>query len=165
MMKAALGERLNQTDEELFGQGACHVFADELYKRLALHGFTLRRLADTNRSTVDFEALHVYVGNGDTMIDVDGVRSEKDFIREMERFRGNKPVPAFKVFECSREELFTPVPRDNDGEEGFGNRWNHIIDADFVVVCRKRATDCIKTFAAKYNPTPGVSCSLGPKSV
>ncbi|HEV3392441.1 MAG TPA: hypothetical protein VG103_02925 [Chthoniobacterales bacterium] len=151
-MKPVLRKQLLRDDKELFAQGACHIFADELYKRLAPHGFTLRRLADTNRSTVEFEALHVYVGKGSTMVDVDRIRNETDFIQEMEEFRNNKPVPAFKVFQCSHEELFTPVGRESDADEGIGNRWNHIIEEDFTAACRKRARNIIAASPAKYNP-------------
>jgi len=153
-MKPVLRKRLLSDDKELFSKGACHIFADELYKRLAPHGFTLRRLADTNRATVEFEALHVYVGKGSTMVDVDGIRNQTDFIQEMEEFRNNKPVPAFKVFQCLREELFTPIARESDAEEGIGNRWNHIIEEDFIAECRKRAHDLIAANPAKYNPNP-----------
>jgi hypothetical protein len=55
-------------------------------------------------------------------------------------------------FQRSREELFTPVARESDAEEGIGNRWNHILVEDFIAACRKRAHNLIAASPGKYNP-------------
>lgn len=152
-MKTHLREKLDLEDNEtLFSQGACHVFADELYARLAPFGFRLRRLADVNRTNVRFEALHVCGGKGDTIVDVDGARKENDVVREWIDFRRrhSTAVPNYQFFECSREELFSPVQRGNDSEQGIGNRWHYIVDEEFVAECRKRASGLIERFPEKY---------------
>lgn len=152
-MRSHLREKLDD-GKTLFNKGGCHVFADELYARLVTHGFTLRRLADANRTSVQFEALHIYVAKGDTIIDVEGIRRETDLIREMEEYRlqHGGPVPDYQAFECSHEELFKPFERDSDSERGIHNRWDYILDEEFVAECRKRASRLISQFPERYDP-------------
>src|SRR5437763_1152427 len=82
-MLPVLAQTLLGDDATLFSEGACHIFADELYNRLATHGFRFRRLDDTNMVTREGRALHVYLGNHEQMVDVKGIRGERDFIDEM----------------------------------------------------------------------------------
>lgn len=152
-MNAYLQQKLAQDDETLFLQGACHLFADELLPRLLSQGFSLRRLADMNSTTVQMQARHVYLLRDDVMVDVLGKQSERSYIQEMreERLQNGGPLPDFRSLECSRDELFLPVPRDNDFERGLRNRWYHLLDAEFVTECRMRAQRLILQSPEKYD--------------
>src|SRR5881394_3843039 len=119
-MNLHLRHKLDSDDNTLFTQCACHVFADELCSQFACQGFSLRRLADTNLTDERAQALHVYLGRNDVMLDVRGIQSELSYIQDAKDFRlkNGGPVPGFRAVMCSREELFTPIIRDSDIERG-----------------------------------------------
>jgi hypothetical protein len=153
-MKPYLQEKLNGDDNTLFKKGACHVFADELFPRFASHGFSLRRLADTNATSDQMQALHVYLVRDDVMFDVGGRGSEATYIQEAIDYRTKTggPVPSFCPIPCSRDELFTAVVRECDDERGLRNHWWHFLDEEFIAECRRRAKLLIDQFPEKYCP-------------
>jgi hypothetical protein len=119
---------------------------------LASEGFSLRRLADTNRTSEQEQALHVYLARDDVMFDVRGRQSETSYIQGMRDYRQEYggPVPDFRSIECSEEELFLPIPRDTDLERGPRNRWCHILDPEFLAECRTRARRLIQLSPGRY---------------
>src|SRR6185436_3982226 len=104
-------------------------------------GFALRRLADTNLSSPQKQALHVYLLHEGVMLDVNGRQSEAKFIREEQDYRiaNGGPIPNIRSFECSREELFTSDPTAMSDETGERNKWRLLPDSEFVEECRSRA--------------------------
>jgi hypothetical protein len=148
-VKTILAQTLADSDTTLFSEGACHVFADELHERLAIKGFTFRRLADKNMASRQGEALHVYVARGDQLIDVNGLQKECDFIQRLHTIR--LPwVSNLQAIECTREEVFTPVPWHNDSERGVRNQWGLYLDIEFVKACRRRASQLISCRSEMY---------------
>jgi hypothetical protein len=149
-----LAEKLAGDDTTLFNQGACHVFADELYSWLAIKGFAFRRLADESiKSSPQGKALHVYLARGDRLIDVNGLQMERDLIqrRHDERSRSGW-VPNLQAIECTHEELFTPFPRLDDPKCGVRNQWGLDLEVEFVEACRKRASQLISCRSEIYIP-------------
>jgi len=150
-VKPVLAQKLADDDTTLFSEGACHVFADELYERLAIKGFTFRRLADKSMVSRQGAALHVYLGRGERFVDVNGLHTERDLIQEMQTHR--LPwVSDLQPIECTRGELFTPVPELNDSEHGVRNQWGLYLDIEFVEACRKRASQLILCQSEIYIP-------------
>jgi hypothetical protein len=150
-VKTILAQTLADGDTKLFIEGACHIFADELHERLAIKGFTFRRLADKNMGSRQGKALHVYMARGDEFIDVNGLQKECDLIQRLNTIR--LPwVSNLQPIECTREELFTSVPWHNDSERGIRNQWGLNLDKEFVEACRRRASQLISCQSETYIP-------------
>jgi hypothetical protein len=114
-------ELLALSDQDLFCGGGCHVFADELYRRLACNGFELRRIAEGQHPRS--RAHHVYVAKGDTTVDCEGIRSESGMLSDyVESRRKNRyPLTDYKAFPCEPRSLFEVC--DNIDESGPHNCW------------------------------------------
>jgi hypothetical protein len=140
-MNAYLQNLLSDDDITLFTQCACHVFANELACDLIPKGFVLSRLADLNRTHTQMRALHVFLCRDGVMVDVEGMQSVDNYIEESRQYRlqHGGPTPDFKVLDCARDDLFQPVPSPLDDERGPHNKWRHLIDPEFVTLCRRRA--------------------------
>jgi hypothetical protein len=149
-MSLSENELLALSDEELFQGGGCHVFADELYERLASKGFVLRRIAEGELPR--FRAHHVYVAKGDTAVDYRGIGTESGLIAERVEFRrtNNFPIPKYEAFPIERASLFQLCKAASDS--GPHNCWYHRIGEHFVQECRRRAQAMIASAPAKYSP-------------
>jgi hypothetical protein len=143
-------ELLVLSDEELFRGGGCHVFADELYQRLASKAFVLRRIAQGQHPR--FQAYHVYVAKGNTAIACQGIRTESGMLADFIEFRrkNNYPLTEYKAFRCEQKSLFEVC--SNLDEPGQHNRWYHRIGKQFVRECRRRACAMIAAAPEKYFP-------------
>jgi hypothetical protein len=147
-----LEKKLNVPDTDLFTRAACHIFADVLYASLSTEGFTFRRAA-LLKIYLNFPALHVYLGKGGLAFDVRGRQTEADCISRLQIEWTTPTDPAdVSPFDCARDELFDPLPRDNDNERGLRNKWNLNLDADFVAACRQRAQAFIYQHDAQFVP-------------
>ena len=143
-------ELLALIDQELFRGGGCHVFADELYQRLASKGFVLRRIAEGQH--LRRRGYHVYVAKGNTAIDCQGIRTESGMLAECVEFRrqNDYPMTDYEAFPCDQKSLFEV--RNNLDEPGSHNRWYHRIGDHFVQECRRRARAMISSAPDKYFP-------------
>ena len=144
-------ELLALSDEELFRGGACHVFADELYQRLASKGFALRRIAEGQHPSR--RAHHVYVAKGDIAVDCQGTRTESSMLADRVEFRrkNNYPPTDYKAFPCEQKSLFEVC--NKVGEPEPHNCWYHRIGDHFVQECRRRARAMIASTPEKYFPS------------
>ena len=141
-------ELLALSDQDLFCGGGCHVFADELYQRLASDGFTPRRIAEGR--DLRFQAYHVYVAKADKAVDCEGIKTESGMLSDyLECRRKNRwPPTEYKAFPCEQKSLFEVCHDVNEPEPV--NRWHHRIGSHFVQECRRRARAMIVSTPEKY---------------
>ena len=153
-MKPYLQEKFSQPDIELFTTAACHVYAEALERRFGSNGFTLRRVALT-KTFVSLPALHVCVAKEGTMMDVTGIHQEEKFIKDTSRVWTKPGDPAeVAVFDCTREELFTAIHRDDDDERGLRDKWDLHVDREFLAACQLRAEHHIAEKIALFTSVP-----------
>jgi hypothetical protein len=145
-------ELLAQSDLKLFDGGGCHIFAAELHEDLEQFEFALRMIADV-KGDWRSQALHVFLGKGELMVDVHGTRKQTDVLCEWTQFRSSQHGPPFQydVFPCSYDELFKRYANKND-DLGIVNKFNHRIGEHFVQECRRRARAMIASSPEEYLP-------------
>lgn len=155
---------MEESDEKLFSEGACHVFADELVREFADLHYRFRRLDSepwnrdifkkTRKCLGEKYLVHVYAGVDGIMIDVRGVQYESEFLEEylsenlcpgipIETYE--KPFPRY----CTRAELFEAVL--DEGDSGVMNRDRLYLDPGFIVRCRRRARRLISSNRDLYD--------------
>ncbi len=108
---------LGQTDEILFKQGACHIYAVELYRRWP--ETCLKRAGYGNSIGNSPKGVHVYASSAGTLIDVSGPQSESDYLR----------TKGYAAWEVTETDLLTIDPMEFS-ENGPVNRWMHYLDPD-----------------------------------
>ena len=152
-MKEATLKVLQENDEVLFENGACHVFAKCLFNELETRGYGLigirwelygdqRRFSNTK---------HVACAKGNTLVHFHGVEYWQDYKKRMYDVNSahqNFEKTQFRKFEITLNDLFTVA--DETEFRGKLNKWDYYIDEDFYEAAEKRAYLHIRNNRGKY---------------
>jgi hypothetical protein len=135
---------LEQNDHDLFCKGACHVFAITLQEQLQEEGYELKRF-QLSRSKNDIEkAHHIYAFRKGFIIDINGIKSEKEYILcAIEPYitkHGRICPPKTETFDTSAEEIL-----EKSKKKHFLNKWELFVDDGFIRKAKDRALEFIKS--------------------
>ena len=147
-MKEENRESLDLNDEELFTRGACHVFASVLIHQIPDQVFELAMVSSVfpTHPNCNTQARHIVCSRGEFIVDVRGVRMWSDYVEQetaklrewYSRILSDVRLTRTAITE---DDLFT-VARDTP-RYGPVNRWEHCLEADFLVEARSRAVSYV----------------------
>jgi len=101
-------------------------------------------------SSLQGEALHVYLAKGGQLIDVNGLQTERDLIQK-DRLTDCRGLPTCNLSNA-RTESCLRLSSTDDSREGVRNQWGLDLDTEFVAACRKRASQLISCRPEIYIP-------------
>lgn len=137
MTDAAL-ECLKQDDLRLFYKGACHVFAVALQRYRSEQRYELCRVVCRGLG-----AYHVYARTGEWLLDVGGLKRERDYFDWLNRRALDHGwAPPITAEITSDEELLRRARVDQ--QRGLVNEWGLFTDPDFVSQAMTRARTLVE---------------------
>lgn len=138
------------SDFDLFRQGACHIFADELMQLLPTPKGQMKRIRLAKQHFC-FEAVHVYIEKGGIAFDVYEPMPEQECLnRAKEQWSKPGDEAEVETFPCGKDDLFCRDENSYSTEVGWKSGWNLYLDAEFVAACRFRARAFIMANASRY---------------